>query len=60
MNEAKWALIMASPVPVEPRSIPAVNSNGTDVVRQLRAALWVSGHIVLSLDEVKGLVDQCE
>ena len=56
MNEAKWRLIMAT---AEPVPMPAVNSNGTDVVRQLRAALWVSGHIVLSLDEVKGLVDQC-
>jgi len=59
MNEANWELIMASPVPMEPRSMPAVNSNGTDVVRQLRAALWQAGHITLSLDEVKELVDQC-
>ena len=55
MNEAKWALIMAAQVPVEPRSMPAVNSNGTDTARQLRAALWQAGHITLSLDEVRGL-----
>ena len=59
MSEASWELIMASPVPMELRSMPAVNSNGTDVVRQLRAALWQAGHITLSLDEVKELVDQC-
>ena len=57
MNEANWELIMASPVPMEPRSMPAVNSNGTDVVRQLRAALWQAGHITLSLAELRELVD---
>ena len=57
MNEAKWTLIMASPVPVEPRSIPAVNSNGTDVVRQLRAALWMCDQITLTLSEVLELTD---
>jgi len=56
-SEANWRLIMASPVPMEPRSMPAVNSNGTDVVRQLRAALWQAGHITLSLNELKQLVD---
>ena len=59
MNEANWQLIMATQAPTAPRSMPAVNSNGTDVVRQLRAALWQAGHITLSLDEVKELVDQC-
>jgi len=57
MNEAKWALIMATQVPVEPRSMPAVNSNGTDVVRQLRAALWIHGKVRLSLNEVREMVD---
>ena len=57
MNEAKWALIMATQVPVGPRSMPAVNSTGTDTARQLRAALWQAGVITLSLDEVKGLRD---
>ena len=57
MNEATWQLIMAAPVPVEPRSMPAVNSNGTDTARQLKAALWQAGHITLSLDEVRELVD---
>ena len=56
-SEANWRLIMAAPVPVEPRSTPAVNSNGTDTTRQLRAALWQAGHITLSLDEVRELVD---
>ena len=59
MNESTWRLIMATPVPVEPRSMPAVNSNGTDTARQLKAALWRAGHITLSLDELKELVDQC-
>ena len=57
MNEAKWALIMASPVPVEPYSMQAVNSNGTDTARQLRAALWINGLVKLSLDEIKALRD---
>ena len=53
MKEENWALIMASPVPTAPRSMPAVNSNGTDTTRQLRAALWQAGFITLSLDEVR-------
>jgi len=57
MNESTWRLIMATPVPVEPRSMPAVNSNGTDVVRQLRAALWIHGKVRLSLNEVREMVD---
>ena len=57
MNEAKWALIMASPVPMEPRSMPAVNSDGTDTARQLRAALWINGLVTLTLNEVKELRD---
>ena len=59
MNEANWELIMATPVPMEPYSTPAVNASGRDVVRQLRGHLWVHGFIILSLDEVKELVDQC-
>ena len=55
MNEAAWQLIMAT---AEPVPMPAVNSNGTDVVRQLRAALWQAGHITLSLDEVKTLTEK--
>jgi len=54
MNEITWNLVMAT---AEPVPMQAVNSNGTDIVRQLRAALWQAGHIVLSQDEVKGLVD---
>ena len=57
MTEANWRLIMASPVPMEPRSMPAVNSNGTDTARQLRAALWINGLVKLSLDEIKALRD---
>jgi hypothetical protein len=57
MNQDKWQLIMATPVPMEPRSMPAVNSNGTDTARQLKAALWQAGHITLSLNELKQLVD---
>jgi len=57
MKEENWALIMATPVPMEPRSMPAVNSNGTDVVRQLRAALWQAGFVTLTLDEVRTMVD---
>ena len=56
MTEATWQLIMASAEPVPMR---AVNSNGTDTTRQLRAALWQAGHITLSLNELKELVDQC-
>jgi len=57
-SEANWRLIMASPVPMEPRSMPAVNSNGTDTTRQLRAALWMSGLVTLTLNEVKELVEE--
>ena len=56
MNEENWKQILATDEPVP---MPAISATGTDVVRQFRAALWVSGHIVLSLNEVKGLVDQC-
>jgi len=55
MNEAKWQLIMAT---AEPVPMPAVNSNGTDTTRQLRAALWQAGFITLSLDEVKTLTEK--
>jgi len=55
-SETNWQLIMAT---TEPVPMPAVNSNGTDTARQLRAKLWQAGHITLSLDEVKELVDQC-
>ena len=54
MNESTWRLIMAT---TEPVPMPAVNSNGTDTTRQLRAALWQAGHITLSLAEVRELVD---
>jgi hypothetical protein len=57
MTESTWQLIMAS---AEPVSIPAVNSNGTDVVRQLRAALWMSNQIRLTLSEVKALTGKGE
>ena len=56
-TEEKWQLIMATPAPTEPRSMPAVNASGRDVVRQLRGQLWVSGLIVLTLDEVRELTD---
>ena len=51
-SESTWQLIMAT---AEPVPMPAVNSNGTDTTRQLRAKLWQAGHITLSLDEVKTL-----
>ena len=54
MNESTWRLIMAS---AEPVPMPAVNSNGTDTTRQLRAALWINGLVKLSLDEIKALSD---
>ena len=54
MNESTWQLIMASAEPVPMR---AVNGNGTDLVRQLRAKLWQAGHIVLSQAEVIELTD---
>ena len=57
MSNDSWRLIMATPVPVEPRSMPAINSNGTDTTRQLRAALWINGLVKLSLDEIKALRD---
>ena len=56
-SETNWQLIMAAPVPMEPRSMPAVNASGQDVVRQLRGHLWVHGFIILSLAEVRELVD---
>ena len=55
-SETNWQLIMAT---TEPVPMPAVNSNGTDTARQLKAALWQAGHITLSLNELKELVDQC-
>ena len=54
MTESTWQLIMAS---AEPVSIPAVNSNGTDTTRQLRAALWVHGKVRLTLNEIREMVD---
>ena len=53
-SETNWQLIMAS---AEPVPMPAVNSDGTDTERQLKAALWQAGHITLSLAEVRELVD---
>ena len=54
MNEATWQLIMAS---AEPVPMPAVNSNGTDTARQLRAALWINGLVTLTLNEILALRD---
>ena len=54
MNREKWQLIMAT---AEPVPMPAVNSNGTDVVRQLRGHLWIHGKVRLSLNEVREMVD---
>ena len=54
MNEPTLKLIMATAEPVPMR---AVNSNGTDTARQLRAALWINGLVKLSLDEIKALRD---
>jgi hypothetical protein len=56
-TEEKWQLIMATPVPMEPCSMPAVNSNGTDTARQLRAALWINGLVTLTLTEILELRD---
>ena len=53
-SESTWQLIMAS---AEPVPMPAVNSNGTDTARQLKAALWINGLVKLSLDEIKALRD---
>ena len=58
MDEMKWQLIMAAPVPIEPYSTPAVNASGRDMVRQLRGRLWMSGQVTLTLDEVKTLTDK--
>ena len=57
MNEATWQLIMASAEPVPMR---AVNSNGTDTTRQLRAALWIHGKVRLTLNEIKTLTGKGE
>ena len=54
MSEMKWALIMAS---AEPVPMPAVNSNGTDTARQLRAMLWMHGKVRLTLNEIREMVD---
>ena len=54
MNESTWQLIMAS---AEPVPMPAVNSNGTDTARQLRAALWINGLVTLTLTEILELRD---
>ena len=54
MNNEKWRLIMATSEPVP---MPAVNACGKDTTRQLRAALWQVGHIVLSQAEVIELTD---
>ena len=54
MNQQTWQLIMASSEPVP---MPAVNASGRDTTRQLRAALWQAGHIVLSQAEVIELLD---
>jgi len=54
MNEITWNLLMAT---AEPVPMPAVNACGKDTTRQLRAALWQAGHIVLSQAEVIELLD---
>jgi len=54
MTESTWQLIMAS---AEPVPMPAISATGRDVVRQLRAALWMASHIVLSQAEVTELLD---
>ena len=51
-----WELKLAT-VNTEPVPMPAVNATGRDLVRQLRASLWMAGHVKLSLSEVKGLRD---
>ena len=51
-----WELILAT-VNTEPVPMPAVNASGRDTTRQLRAALWQAGHIVLSQAEVIELLD---
>ena len=54
MNQQTWQLLMASSEPVP---MPAISATGRDVVRQLRAALWMAGHVTLSLTEVMELTD---
>ena len=54
MTESTWQLIMATSEPVP---MPAVNATGRDTTRQLRAALWQAGHIVLTQAEVIELLD---
>ena len=51
-----WELILAT-VNTQPIPMPAVNATGRDLVRQLHAALWINGHVQLSLSEVKELRD---
>ena len=51
-----WELILAT-VNTQPIPMPAVNATCRDLVRQLRASLWINGHVTLSLDEVKELRD---
>ena len=51
-----WELILAT-VNTEPVPMPAVNATGRDLVRQLRASLWMAGHVTLSLAEVMALTD---
>ena len=53
-SEATWQLIMAS---AEPVPMPAISATGRDVVRQLRAALWMSGLVTLTLNEILALRD---
>ena len=56
-SESTWQLIMAT---AEPVPMPAVNSNGTDTARQLRAALWIHGKVRLTLNEIKTLTGKGE
>ena len=57
MDEMKWQLIMAT---AEPVPMPAVNSNGSDTTRQLRAMLWMHGKVRLTLNEIKTLTGKGE
>ena len=54
MSEMKWRLILAT---AEPVPMPAINSNGTDTARQLKAALWINGLVTLTLTEILELRD---
>jgi len=56
-SESTWQLIMAT---AEPVPMPAISATGRDVVRQLRAALWIHGKVRLTLNEIKTLAGKGE